>query len=120
MMLIITRFLQAAMISRADTYTSKSLMDKFCAWAFETLGGGKHGDLMRVLAGAKSAANQIEYVKKYGSSKPAIVDEEGFPAVTEDEPVAELVGGATSATATADVDDAPADEKKVEVEAKME
>lgn len=60
-------------------------MDKFCAWAFETLGGGKHGDLMRVLAGAKSAANQIEYVKKYGSAKPAVIDEEGFPAVTDED-----------------------------------
>lgn len=75
----INRFLQASMITKADVSISKSKMDRFCAWAFEQAVASKHGDLMRLLAGAKSAANQIEYVKKYGNGLP-VDEEEGFPA----------------------------------------
>lgn len=68
------------MITKADLSLANSKMDKFCMWAFETIGGGKHGDLLRLLAGAKSAANQIEYVKKFGTSSPP---PEEFPGENE-------------------------------------
>lgn len=45
-------------------------MDKFCAWALEAAGSGSHGDLVRLIAGGKTAAAQIEYVKKYGTALP--------------------------------------------------
>ena len=32
------------------------------------LGSGKHGDMLRVLAGGRSAANQLEYTAKHGSA----------------------------------------------------
>lgn len=34
------------------------------------VGSSKHGDLVRLLAGARSAAKQIEYMKEYGTSHP--------------------------------------------------
>jgi hypothetical protein len=51
------------------------------------LGSGKHGDAMRLLAGAGSAANQIEYTTKYGSALPVFFTEEdsGAPAAAADE-----------------------------------
>lgn len=64
------RFLDASLITVEQQLKSKNLMDKFCAWAFEAAGSGRHGDLVRLLGGAKSASNQIEYVSKYGSALP--------------------------------------------------
>ena len=34
----------------------------------------EHGDFYRAIAGGKSASNQIEFMKKYGSSNPILND----------------------------------------------
>lgn len=39
------------------------------------IGTGSHGDTLRSIAGAGSAANQIEYLTRYGTALP-LVDEE--------------------------------------------
>lgn len=41
------------------------------------LGSGKYGDTLRVLAGGGSAANQVEYISKYGSALPVLPTESG-------------------------------------------
>jgi len=51
-------------------HSLQSFTDKFWAWAHEMVGSSKHGDLVRLLAGARSAAKQIEYMKEYGTSHP--------------------------------------------------
>jgi hypothetical protein len=40
------------------------------------LGAGAHGDIVRSLAGGKSASNQIEFMKRYGSALPEPLAEE--------------------------------------------
>ena len=49
---------------------SKTKTDKFWAWAHEMVGSGNHGDLVRLWAGGRAAANQIEFIKEYGSAHP--------------------------------------------------
>ncbi|RYH05240.1 hypothetical protein EON65_45270 [archaeon] len=39
------------------------------------LGAGKHGDTVRSLAGARSAANQIEYINKFKTASPVLTPE---------------------------------------------
>jgi hypothetical protein len=51
---------------------SKTFADRFAAWSHHLVGSGKYGDLMRLLAGGKTVANQIEYMKTYGSAHPVI------------------------------------------------
>jgi hypothetical protein len=64
------RLLSASKISVDMLAKSKSFTDKFCAWAHEVIGSNKHGDLLRLLAGAKQASHQMEYMKQYGSAMP--------------------------------------------------
>lgn len=58
------------MITKEQQLRSKHLMDKFCLWALDSAGSGMHGDLVRLIAGGKTAASQNEYVKKYGTALP--------------------------------------------------
>ena len=42
-------------------------------WFHDLIGSGRHGDLVRLIAGGRSASGQIEYVKQYGSANPNAV-----------------------------------------------
>ena len=64
------RLLSASKITVDMLAKSKSFTDKFCAWAHDVIGSNKHSDLLRLLAGAKQASNQMEYMKQYGSAMP--------------------------------------------------
>lgn len=51
---------------------SQSYTDKFVAWLLEALTSGQHGDLVRLMAGGKSAAMQLDHINKYGSARPVV------------------------------------------------
>ena len=71
------RLISASMITKEMKLKSKKLTDRFTAWVLESVNHGHpllSGDLLRALAGAKSASNQIEYMKQYGTSAPVLPD----------------------------------------------
>ena len=52
---------------------SKTSTDKFVAWVLDGIASGNAilgGDKLRALAGAKSASNQMEYMRQFGTSSP--------------------------------------------------
>lgn len=55
---------------------SNSFTDKFIAWMLEHIGSGTYGDTLRLLAGGKNAANQIEFISKYGTASPLLISRE--------------------------------------------
>ena len=78
------RFIEASKITREMQAKSKTVTDKFWAWAHEMVGSGNHGDLVRLWAGGRSASNQIEYIKHYGSASPhAQIDKDASIAEEE-------------------------------------
>eukprot|EP01039_Chlorochromonas_danica_P006576 gene6576-7266_t len=70
------RFLNAALITKEMQTNSNSFTDKFFTWMLELLGTGKHGDTVRTLAGGRSAANQIEYINRFGTALPVLSEED--------------------------------------------
>ena len=68
------RLQQAALLTYEEQARSRSSTDRFLAWLLEQMGSGLHGDLVRLLAGGRAAASQIEYTKKYGSALPVLDD----------------------------------------------
>jgi len=64
------RFEEASRLTVEEQNNSKVYTDKMMAWIIEAIGSGSHGDSMRFLFGGRSASNQIDYIKKYGSADP--------------------------------------------------
>ena len=60
------RLMKSALITRDMQWRSRVFLDKFIAWAHEGLSKGKHGDMIRTLAGGRSAAGQHVYTGEYG------------------------------------------------------
>eukprot|EP01031_Cornospumella_fuschlensis_P030849 gene30849-37280_t len=83
------RLIASSLITKEMHTKSKTFSDKFFAWLLELLGAGKHGDTVRSLAGARSAANQIEYINKFKTASP-VLTLEGQDSVRE---FLEEVGG---------------------------
>lgn len=75
------RLIASSAITKEMQQKSNHFTDKFIAWVLEQVGGGKYGDTLRLLAGGKNAANQIEFINQYGSARPLVItkeEEEGF------------------------------------------
>jgi len=67
------RFIAASRITREMNLKSKAITDKFVAWVLDGIAHGNpllSGDKLRALAGAKSASNQIEFMRQYGTTNP--------------------------------------------------
>ena len=71
------RFIAASAITAEMHAKSKTFADRFCAWSHHIVGSGQHGDIVRLLAGGRAAANQIEYMKQYGSALPVVTEGSG-------------------------------------------
>ena len=56
------------MVTRDMQERSRIFYDKFVAWAHEGISKGRHGDLIRSLAGGRSAAGQHEFAGEFGTS----------------------------------------------------
>jgi len=76
------RFENAALITM-DQRPHLQALDRYLASAIEMFRGGKHGDFLRSLGGAGGASKQTEYVAKYGSSEPIILDLEAVSDTAE-------------------------------------
>lgn len=65
------RLISASMITSAMHMRSKVLdpTNKVIGWVHEAVSRGAHGDLVRLLAGGRSAANQMEFIREHGSAR---------------------------------------------------
>jgi digalactosyldiacylglycerol synthase len=64
--LISASMITAAMHSNARTQQNTN---KFIGWIHEVMSRGDHGDLMRMMAGGRGVASQMEYMKEHGTAK---------------------------------------------------
>lgn len=62
------RLMASAMVTHEMQERSRIFYDKFVAWAHEGISRGRHGDLIRSLAGGRSAAGQFEFAGEFGAS----------------------------------------------------
>ena len=73
------RFIAASMITQSMYHRSKEFhsTNAIIKWVHDTVSKGAHGDFVRLLAGGRAAASQMEYIKKFGSARvPYNVSEE--------------------------------------------
>lgn len=54
---------------------------------------GGHGDRVRLLAGGRQVASQIQYIKKYGSAHPVVDTEHGEMTIARYDEMAEAMSG---------------------------
>lgn len=62
------RLMTSSVITRDMALRSRIFLDKFLAWAHESVSKGKHGDMIRTAAGGRSAAAQHAHTTEFGLS----------------------------------------------------
>lgn len=82
-----SRLITASMITATMHQRSTELesTNQMIGWMHEAVSKGAHGDIVRLLAGGKGAASQMEFIKKHGSAEvqPSAINDEHHHAESE-------------------------------------
>ena len=68
------RLIAASAMTNSMLRGGATFSDKFSLWLHDVATAGTHGDIIRNIAGGKSAALQLEFIREFGTSDPSDQD----------------------------------------------